>query len=105
MKTPHQGLAELTLDLTTLEVHLRPLVALWTRIGGAAPGARLDAVYARLKALRAALDGQEQELAGMRAAADAAMGESEDLRRELATFKALAFANRPVVIFAEGVTP
>jgi hypothetical protein len=96
MKTPHQILTELTLELTTLEVHLRPLVGLWQRVGGASPGARLDGIYARLKALRAALDGQDAEVSRLVGAASDALYERNEARRELAALKALAFVNRSV---------
>jgi hypothetical protein len=103
MKTPNMWLTELILDLTTHELRLKPILAHWHRIGGATPGARLESVWSKLKALREALDRQEQDLAGMRAAADAAMDESEHLRRELNALRALAFVNRSTVSAAEGL--
>jgi len=104
MKTPNHVLTELTLDLTTHELQMRPLVTLWSRVGGFVSTARLESVWAQLKNLRAAIDAQEQQMCQLRAVADSALDEVDQLRRELVTLKLIAFANRPTVIFAEGVT-
>jgi len=104
MKTPNAILTEATLDLMTHELRMKPVLAHWHRIGGATPGARLDGVFSKIKALRAAIDQQDQNLAGMVSAANAAMDEADQLRREISTLKVVAFVNRPTVIFAEGVT-
>ena len=97
MKTASMILTELILDLTTHELHLRPLLALWARIGGTMPGARLTMVWARIKLLRAALDQVEQDLSSVRSIAEAAMDQRDALQRELSALRALAFVNRPTV--------
>jgi hypothetical protein len=96
MKAPNAILTELTLDLMTHELHMKPVIAHWHRIGGATPGARLDSVFTKIKDLRESIDRQDQNLAGMVEVANAAMDEAEQLRREIGTLKVVAFVNRPV---------
>jgi len=90
----HDILTAITLDLTTHEVRLRTLLTAYERIGGAMPSARLDKVWANLKALRSTFDLLEQQAREAEVIAQAALEERDAARRELDALRALAFVNR-----------